>query len=246
MAQIKINYRNILESSTVTTTTANASFPAYRLYDRDIGKLFKGTAFASPFVIKAVQAAAPIYDVDRLIIPVGHNLNGLACSLRYSTDDFSADDHEAVGWTQGNALLIDKSFTLANKRYWKLNVTAPATIVEMPEFFLGSTLSFTQNPTFGSVVGKKRNFLRDETQSGRVRSIKLGEVRREIVWDLNVIASAQKTDFESWLEGIVAGQFFYVTDEAGNVFFAELLNDLEFIYKANGIYSCTLNLLEVL
>ena len=105
---IKLCYRNILETGTVTVTTENTLFPKYRLYNRDIGKLFKGTAFASPFAIKVDQGAVISYPVDRLIIPAGHNLNGLACSLRYSTDDFASDDHEANGWTQSDALFIDK------------------------------------------------------------------------------------------------------------------------------------------
>ena len=125
--QVKICYKNILETSTVTVTTENTSFPKYRLYDRDISKLFKGTGFASPFAILLGQGAVISYEVDRLIIPARHNLNGLACSLRYSTDNFSADDHEAVGWTQGDALLINKPFTAQTKQYWKLNIpTGPS------------------------------------------------------------------------------------------------------------------------
>jgi hypothetical protein len=245
MAKIIIAYRNILENSTVTVTTENISFPKYRLHDRDIGKMFKGTAFASPFEIKANQGATTIYEVDRLIIPVGHNLNGRACSLRYSTDDFSSDDHEAVGWTQGNALLIDKSFTAATKQYWKLNVTAPATIVEMTEMFLSKIYTFDRNPSWGSTVEKQKNIKRDETQSGRMRRIKLGEPRLSAVYDLLVL-SAQKTAFEAWDIGMDGTKSIYLWNEDGIPCFMELLNDLKFIYRANGIWGTNLELLEVL
>jgi len=245
MANIKVAYRNILENSTITVTTENASFPKYRLYDRDIGKLFKGTAFASPFAIVADQGATTIYEIDRLIIPVGHNLNGLACSLRYSTDNFSADDHEAVGWTQGDALLIDKTFTAQTKRYWKLNVTAPATIVQLSEMFLSKLYTFERNFSYGSKVGKQKNVLRNETQSGRVRRIKFGEPRLSAIYDL-LILTVQKTSFEAWDSVTEGTKYFYVWDENGTPYFMELLNDLDFTYKANGIWNTHLELLEVL
>lgn len=49
---IKIGYQNILENSSVIVSSENASYPAYRLYDRDIGKLFKpGSAAAFQVII---------------------------------------------------------------------------------------------------------------------------------------------------------------------------------------------------
>ena len=75
MSSIYLLYRNILENSTVTTTNENSDYPKWRLHDRDIGKLFKGTSTAN-HTIKADQGASPQYDVDTLIIPAGHNLIG--------------------------------------------------------------------------------------------------------------------------------------------------------------------------
>jgi hypothetical protein len=244
MAKLIVAYRNILENSTITAAE-NASFPKYRLYDRDIGKLFKAAAFASPFYIKANQGATTIYEVDRLVIPVGHNLNGLACSLRYSTDDFSSDDHEAVGWTQGDALLIDKTFTAATKQYWKLNVTAPATIVEMPEMFLSKIYTFDRNPGWGSTVEKQKNIKRDETQSGKMRRVKFGEPRLSAIYDL-VLLTTQKMAFEAWDTGMDGTKSIYLWNEDDTPYFMELLNDLKFVYRANGIWGTNLELLEVL
>lgn len=245
MANIKVAYRNILETSTIAVTTENTSFPKYRLYDRDIGKLFKGTAYANPFSIVIDQGATTIYEIDRLVIPVGHTLNGLYCSLRYSTDYFVADDHEAVGWTQGDALLIDKTFTAQTKRYWRFDIYAPATIVEMPEMFLSKLYTFERNPSYGSKVGKKKNIVRNETQSGRVRRIKLGESRLSAVYDL-LIATAQKTNFEAWDIGTDGTKYFYVWDEDGTPRFMELLTDLEFSYRSSVMWNISMELLEVL
>jgi len=221
---IKLCYRNILETSTVTAAE-NVLFPKYRLYNRDIGKLFKGDAFASPFPILVNQTPV-IYEVDRLIIPASHNLNGLACSLRYSTDNFGSDDHEAIGWTQGNALIIDKEFTApaAATQYWKLNITAPATIVEMPEMFLTKSYTFQTNPNYGLGEGDDKNVEDVDSQSGRWRGVKWGEYKRYRRYELTKIQSAQKTDFQTWdrhCEGIKA---LYLEDHEGDLFFARLLN----------------------
>ncbi len=250
MSQVEILYRNILENSTLTVTTESASFPKYRLADRDIGKLFKGTAFASPFAIKADQGATTIYEVDRLIIPVGHNLSGLACSLRYSTDNFSADDHEAVGWTQGDALLIDKSFTAATKRYWKLNVTAPATIVEMPELFLGKNYIFAANPLWGAREIRRRNVVADTTRAGYDRDVKFGESKRARAYELKDILAAQKAELEA-LEALCEGvKGFYLDDHTGTVIFGKLLSELDFGYDSEegavAYYSCRLDFREIL
>ena len=246
MAVVKINYRNILESGTVTVTTEDAAYPKYRLYDRDIGKLFKGTAFASPFAIVIDQGAVTSYPVNRLIIPIGHNLNGLACSLRYSTDNFSGDDHEAVGWTQGDALAIDKSFTEQTKQYWKLNVTAPATIVEMPEMFLSKDYQFQRNIKPGVGEELKRNIVRTETLSGRVRKVKLGEERYGLTFDLGPIDSTQKADLELWNASIDGVKSFYVRDHNGVLNFMEMLNDLSFVNLTSSLWTTRFELLEVL
>jgi hypothetical protein len=56
MSQVKILYRNILENSTIVPSSEDAVFPRYRLVDRDIGKLFKGTSTPNPFFIAFSQA----------------------------------------------------------------------------------------------------------------------------------------------------------------------------------------------
>jgi hypothetical protein len=245
--QVKIIYRNILENSTVTVTTENASFPKYRLYDRDIGKLFKGTAFASPFAIVIDQGATISYEVDRLLIPVGHNFNGLACSLRYSTDNFSSDDHEAVGWTQGDALLIDKTFSAQTKRYWKLNVIAPATIAELPEMFLGKSYTFLTNPLLGARQGRRRNVQSDESRSGYDRDVKFGELRRFRNYEFKDTDSSQETELET-METLCEGiKPVWLEDHLGNVFFAKILSEEDVGYDMDDpLYSRTMQFREVL
>lgn len=247
--QVKIIYRNILENSIVEVTTEDASFPAYRLFDRDIGKLFKGTDFSSPFTILLDQGAVISYEVNRLIIPFGHNLNGLACSLRYSTDNFGSDDHEAVGWTQGNALLIDKTFTAQTKQYWKLNITAPATIVEMPEMFLGKSYTFIVNPLFGAREARKRNELNDQTRSGLDFDVQFGDLREYRAYEMKDIESAQKAEFKA-LETLCGGvKPFWLEDHLGNLIYGKKISEEDFGYDgedADAFYSCRIEFRQVL
>jgi hypothetical protein len=242
MSQIIVSYRNILENSTVTPLTEDASFPKTRMYDRDIGKLFKGTAFANPFGIFINQS--PIYEADRLIIPVGHNFNGLNMELLYGIDGINWTT--ATSWTQGDDLIIDKSFSAQTKQYWYIAIYAPATIVELPELYLTKDVVFLRNPAMGSMVGTKKNIVSDQTQSGLSRKVKLGELKRLRRYDLNYITATQKTDFEAWdalCEGVKS---FYIHDYDNSCIFMELLSDLEFTASGINRWTCMLELTEVL
>jgi hypothetical protein len=244
---IKLCYRNILGTGTVTVTSENASFPKYRLYDLAIGKLFKGTAFASPFAIIINQGAVISYEVDRLIIPAGHNLNGLVCSLRYSTDNFGSDDHEAIGWTQVNALIIDKEFTAATKQYWKLNITAPATIVEMPEMFLTKSYELERNANYGCIESYRDNVDRQEAGSGIVYKAEMGDIKKYRKYFLTRISSSQKSNLEA--AGLHLGitlKPLYVEDLQGTVFFAELLKPMEMTMERENRYGTEIEALEML
>jgi len=87
---IKTAAVNLLESATVTLSagTAHADYPLYRLYDRDIGRLFKATE-AETIEIKIDQGAAGDLIPDKLIIPKGHNLLGEHILVSMSPDNFT-------------------------------------------------------------------------------------------------------------------------------------------------------------
>lgn len=248
MANVTVHFLNILENSTVTSTDANASFPLKRLYDRDIGKLFKFNSHGANLAVVADQGASTSYEVGRLIIPVGHTLNGLAIKLQYSTTGaWGGEEVDALSWTQGDALIINKSFTAQTKRYWRLIITSdPAAAPEIPEMFLTKDLVFAQNVGPNVVEETERNVARDMTLSGRGRWIKNGEPKRSRLYDLKTIGTTQKSDFESW-EALCGGSKpFYVTDHNGTLIFMEMLNKLKFTYLTASILSTSLELLEVL
>jgi hypothetical protein len=94
--------------------------------------------------------------------------------------------------------------------------------------------------------GTKRNVSREETLSGMVRRVKRGEPRRTRKYDLTVLESSQKTDFESWDTHYDGTKSFYILDHDGDLIFMEMLNDLEFRYLSTTILAVSLDLLEVL
>lgn len=85
MSKIVTYHTNILESSTVTSTpAADASYPAYRLYDRHVGRKYQ-CGSSAPITIDINQGATGNTEIDTLIIPANHNLDGLICQLQYIT-----------------------------------------------------------------------------------------------------------------------------------------------------------------
>lgn len=238
-------YRNILESGTVTVTSENAAFPKPYLYDRDIGFLFKGASTPANFYITIDQGASLSYEVDRLMIPAGHNLDGLSLKLQYSTDNFAADINDAVAWTQSGSGLIDKTFTAQTKRYWRLNIASPAAAPELAEMFLTKAVPFIYNPEFGGPVGKKRNVDRTESRAGLAQKIKNGEARRTYKYAWSILETAEKTLFEAWDDHCEGVKNFYLIDTDAITIFVERLGDLMFTPIGPGQYQTAFDLLEV-
>jgi hypothetical protein len=187
--------------------------------------------------------------VDRLIIPAGHNLNGLTVKLQYSTDNFSGDINDAASWAQSGSALIDKEFTSQTKQYWRLNIAAPAAAPELAEMFLGPSYTFAANPVIGAREGRKRNEHNEETRSGLDFGAQLGDPREFRAYELQDMATAQKTELRA-LETLCGGfKPFWVEDHLGNVLFMKKINEEDFGYDgedADAFYSCRLELRQVL
>jgi hypothetical protein len=215
---LKLFAQNILESSTVTVTSENTSYPAYRLYDRLIGFLFKGNSTPANFYITLDQGAVTSYEVDRIIIAAGHNLTGLVLKVQYSTDNFAADNHDADSWTQSGSGLINRAFTAQTKRYWRLNIASPGAAPEIGEMFLTKTYEFTRNPIYGFERGFEENINRIESKSGLVQKTTWGAVRRKFTYELTLLPETDRAAIEA-LQPYVSGKNFWIeTLEADNFF----------------------------
>lgn len=243
--QLKLYYRNYLESGTVTVTSENASYPKYRLYDRAQGLLFKGTSYPNPFVIKTdLAASGPYPAIDTIILGENHNLVGLTLTLAHSDND--TDYSTAKSWA-ATAGINRQSFTQAQHRYWRLSIGIPISNPEMGELFLTKRLAFERNPLLGYGYGKQKNINRLESSAGYAQKTKWGEMKKRRIYHLTKIEDAQRIDIETFEDAIDSIKNFYIEDLEGNLFFAELPEPLpNFIAEPMGRWGLDLTVQEVL
>ncbi|RJQ44446.1 MAG: hypothetical protein C4538_10530 [Nitrospiraceae bacterium] len=246
MALIKCCYKNILENSTVTLSagTEDSNYPLYRLYDRDIGKVFKPTA-AVTIEVKVNQGASGNLAADRLLIPAGHNLNGMTLDMKYSDDD-SGYTPAVAQWVQAGSGLIEKNWTSGTHRYWKFIITTPASIPQIPEIFLTQTYTWERNPSrpIGSVA-PRYNVERDEDAGGHARFLVHGDPRRYRSYPETRAKSAQRVNIEAFYNEWAGSKPFFLCDHEGNWIYGELLN-FDISEQGSDLFPFSFEFLEIL
>ncbi len=238
-------YQNILETSSVTLAqgAVNASYPLYRLWDRDIGRMFEAAA-AATIEVRIDQGAVPA-GVDRLFIPGGHNLSGVALDLQHSDDDVT---YTSIGaWAQADANLIVKSFTTAAHRYWKFIAANPAFAPQMAELFLTSTYTWEKLPGRpGGPFEDVFNVKSDVTASGLDRFLIFGNSKRQRIYKVVNAGAAQQANALA-LNAVWSGAMpFWLYDHEGNWIFGKLAKPLNLKETGAGKFEFDFNFLEVL
>jgi len=244
---IKCAYKNILESSTVTLSagTEDSGYPLWRIYDRDIGRIFK-TAAAETIEVKVDQGPTGNLAVDRLLIPAGHNLDGMTLDIKYSDND--ADYYDAATqWNQPGTGLINKSWDSATHRYWKFFIVNPSAVPEIPEIFLTQTYEWEKDPArpagpFEEVF----NVEASQTAGGADRFLVHGDPKRQRLYHLPRCGETQKDNIMALFDGWGGSAPFWLEDHEGTWIYGRLrgpLNLREIAYQA---YSFDFNFLEVL
>ncbi len=244
---IKCAYKNILETAAVSLSAGaeDPSYPVYRLYDRDIGRLFRPAA-AVTLEVRADQGAAGSLAADRLLIPAGHNLDGMTLDVLYSDND--ADYYAAVAqWAQGGNGLINKSWASATHRYWKLKITAPAVIPQFAEIFLTQTYEWERNPARpAGPFDPEFNVEHSQTAAGHDRFLKHGEPRRRRAYQMPVCGQAQKDNVSAFFDGWAGSKPFWLEDHGGAWIFGRLRGPLNLREVAYQAYSFDFDFIEVL
>jgi hypothetical protein len=228
MAKIITYPKNILEDNTVTVTPVeNASFPAYRLYDRILGRLFKFSAADNPSIVHVDQGATGNIAIDSVIIPAGHNLDGLTITMQFSTDNIAWST--AKSWAQSGAGAICESFGTATKRYWRMSIASPAAAVEMGELFFTQSYTWARNPvSLDRKMSTKYNVERLMDRSGHPRYIEHGTEKRYRAYFLEKITGSHRTEIES-VDDVWAGKNpFWMKDTDGDLMFGELISPIDF------------------
>jgi hypothetical protein len=244
---IKTAHANLLETSTVTLSAGgeDAAYPLWRLYDRNIGRVFKPTA-AETMEVKADQGAGGFQAVDGLLVPAGHNLDGMTLDVKHSDDDL-AYTPAVTQWVQSGSGLIEKSWNPATKRYWKFIVTSPATVPELAELFLTSTYSWPRNPSRPTgALEKVFNVTNDVTASGQDRFLEHGDPKHQRSYAMPRCGEAQKDAITSLYDAWAGRKPFWLYDHEGNWIYGKLTAPLDLRELAYQSYGFKFEFLEVL
>ncbi len=243
MSQITIYPTNILESGTVTVTgDPDSGYPEARIHDRSIDFLWKDTVTeAKDF---HVDQGASSLDVDFLAV-AAHNFDGEDLEWQHSDDDAAWTD-AATDWTQADDDLIIKTLSAAlTHRYWQLTLTSMAN-PQCAEIFMGVGYSFdvqAPRPPSGRDLD---NVQWNRTVGGSERSTKFGPVRRSRTYSL-FLSAAELVQFDlamAYLDDY--SNPFFVTDHAGDTFFARLAGPPNINWDHKTHTHISLSLLEVL
>jgi hypothetical protein len=245
MGSIYLLYRNILENSTVTVTNEDTSYPKWRLHDRDIGKLFKGTSNAD-HTIHAEQTVVFPYAADTLIIPSGHNLSGVGLDWEYSPNDADWSDM-VTAWIPSAAQIEKEAAASQTKRYWKLILSGLAALPQIPELWIGQAIELQDVISWGYQDGVKGNVERIESLSGRPYMLKRGEERQYRNYSCKLYDGADRTALEAFFTHSREKPF-YLKDLNGIWCFMSLVdpNTGPFGRPSLNRFDITLEMIEVL
>lgn len=244
MSSIYLLYRNILENSTITPTNENADFPKWRLHDRDIGKLFKGTSSAN-HIIAVDQGADTQYEADTLIIPAGHNLSGAQLFWICSADN--VDWFNMVTTWVGAAGQTVKEAAAQDKRYWKIYMVGLGAIPEIPQLWMGLKVELADVIAWGYREGARGNVERVESLSGRPHFLERGEEREYRNYLCNIQSSSVADDLKAFFTHS-RGKPFWLKDLDEEWYFMSLVNPNigPFLRPSLNRYDLQLEMIEVL
>jgi hypothetical protein len=246
-------YINLLESSTVTSSDADSSYPLANLSDRDIGKPFKFNSATAPWV-KADQGAAGTQAVDLLFIPAGHNLDGLRLTLEHnSTDSWAGGQTTASQWTQSGSGQIVKTFAGVTDRWWRLTVDDgaggnPGVVPEFAELFLTSLYTFERDASrrASGPFGNVRNVEDLARADGAYRSLKHGAALRRRNYIVPLAPAAQYANFETLLAATYnEGVPFLLHDHDGAYIWSRISGDPNPKQVSYGVWSFGFECVEV-
>ncbi len=233
---------NVLEHSSVGLTAGaeDASHPLWRLYDRDVQRLFRASQ-AETLEVR-IDQGSQVEAVQALFIPSGHNLEGQALSLSYSSDD--ATYTVADTWTGSSGLMARELSEPITARYWRFKVDAPPVVPELAELFLGPLYAWARLPARpGGPFEQLLNVEVLQSASGRERFLVHGPARAQRRYSLQFMEQAQKEELLLlWQQGLP----FWLKEHAGTWLWGRLRSALELQEVAAGRWTAEFDFIEVL
>jgi len=236
---IMLCFENILEGADVTLLSGSSEegFPLYRLFDRNIKRLFK-SAYSQVVEIKI--SAPSEKDIDRLIIPKGHNLEGRLLTLLSSSDDITYGVIESF---TPDSNLINRALQRTKKRFYKLRIENNLDGVALPELFLTYTYIWESNPPEMFLT----EFLveRLETPSGEARFLINGRARRKRRYQIKSAWQRQKDELSYLIDSWRGARPFYLCDHEGAWIYGGLEKPIEIKKTGYDEYSFVFDFIEL-
>jgi len=246
-AAIKTAHINILESSIVSllTGTEDTAFPLYRLYDRNISRPFRAKAAETLEILVDQGGGVDPKAVDTLVIPSGHNLDGITLGLKYSDDGLSYLD-AVPEWSATDAPVI-RTWPELTSRYWKLVMYSPSSAPSIPEVFLTNTYEWERMPLLNPAqLGDVHNIIKLGASDGRQRFLKSGPSRRRRIYEISRCPLSMKNAMLSLWETWGEGKPFWLLDHEGEWIFGSLESGMEQGEASSDSYDLAFDFLEVL
>lgn len=239
---MKCGWINLMELGTVTVTSAETDYPAYRAYDRLFGRMWKATS-TSTQTWHIDQGSSPI-SFDTLIIPSGHVLSG--CGMTFeSCDDDSSWAPLVTGWTEpvGGLWIKKQAAVPTNDRYVRIVISGASVSPEAGEVFVTLLNSLT-SPLYGAKSTRKANAARNEGFSGQPRFVVNGTSVKIFNYTVSTQDTAEIAVYSSWFQHWADYRRpFFVEDHAGGNGFYEFSDEPSLAIDLSTI--ATLNLQQV-
>lgn len=176
------------------------------------------------------RGAAGLEAIDRLVIPVGHNLDTIVWNVE-SGSSFPPTTSRGAGTFSG-AGIIDESLTSSTDRYWRLNLVGSVTH-EIPQLLFTATVTTSirgpEPPWIDRVLD---GAIRNEKQSGARAILQPAPSRRLFEYSYRAVKNADRTTLRALIAAVGRHQPFILDpafDDEGPVW-VELIDDPDTSY----------------
>ncbi len=164
-------------------STEATGFPRERIGDNSIRRLARWNATTGTQWIGWDGEAGHV-DIDRLLIPSGHNLSGETVTVRSHTSTFTAETDGTLRHSfTAAAGLIDEEFTAITDRYLAITATAGGSQRDLAEAVLTETRTDTPGPDPGWRDEYLPNQVETELSSGATFRRARGAAKRRFAFN---------------------------------------------------------------
>jgi hypothetical protein len=199
--------------SVVTTTGAAAGFPNRRLYDGDIGLLWRDSAAGTRDITVDGGFARTI---DTVILGAGHTLAGLTVTVLSGATAGGVTSR--TSFTVGDPGVPHRHpFGPVTDRWWVVRVASPSLAPAIPELVLSLGTPFPSSPVLrGHEVGQRSQVIDLESYGGYEWNLVRGPVRWTASYPLLQMTPAERDTMLAAHRALDGGaRACYLTDGEG-------------------------------